>query len=47
MFGKFHEMIRRELAPGCSMKDLPRDVAFWKIWAMTEAVSRLHAGFGG
>jgi 5-methyltetrahydropteroyltriglutamate--homocysteine methyltransferase len=34
------------LAPDCGMKYLPRDVAFGKLTAMTEAASRLRAGPG-
>jgi len=32
------------LAPDCGMKYLPRDVAFGKLTAMTEAAGRLRAG---
>jgi len=34
------------LAPDCGMKYLPRDVAFGKLTAMTEAAARLRAGSG-
>jgi len=34
------------LAPDCGMKYLPRDVAFGKLTAMTEAAGRLRAGAG-
>jgi len=34
------------LAPDCGMKYLPRDVAFGKLTAMTEAAGRLRAGQG-
>ena len=34
------------LAPDCGMKYLPRDVAFGKLTAMTEAACRLRAGPG-
>ena len=34
------------LAPDCGMKYLPRDVAFGKLQAMTEAARRLRAEFG-
>src|SRR5690348_18428475 len=34
------------LAPDCGMKYLPRDVAFGKLTAMTEAAGRLRAGRG-
>jgi 5-methyltetrahydropteroyltriglutamate--homocysteine methyltransferase len=35
------------LAPDCGMKYLPRDVAFGKLRAMSEAAARLRAEFGG
>jgi 5-methyltetrahydropteroyltriglutamate--homocysteine methyltransferase len=35
---------RLVLAPDCGMKYLPRDVAFGKLTAMTEAAGRLRAG---
>jgi 5-methyltetrahydropteroyltriglutamate--homocysteine methyltransferase len=38
---------RLVLAPDCGMKYLPRDIAFGKLSAMTEAASRLRAEFGG
>ena len=34
------------LAPDCGMKYLPRDVAFGKLTAMTEAAGRLRGGPG-
>jgi 5-methyltetrahydropteroyltriglutamate--homocysteine methyltransferase len=34
------------LAPDCGMKYLPRDVAFGKLRAMTEAATRLRARYG-
>ncbi len=34
------------LAPDCGMKYLPRDIAFGKLTAMTEAAGRLRAGQG-
>ena len=34
------------LAPDCGMKYLPRDVAFGKLQAMSEAATRLRAEFG-
>ena len=37
---------RLVLAPDCGMKYLPRDVAFGKLTAMTEAASRLRSEFG-
>jgi 5-methyltetrahydropteroyltriglutamate--homocysteine methyltransferase len=37
---------RLVLAPDCGMKYLPRDVAFGKLTAMTEAAGRLRAGPG-
>jgi 5-methyltetrahydropteroyltriglutamate--homocysteine methyltransferase len=37
---------RLVLAPDCGMKYLPRDVAFGKLSAMTEAATRLRAEFG-
>jgi len=37
---------RLVLAPDCGMKYLPRDVAFGKLTAMTEAAARLRAEFG-
>ena len=37
---------RLVLAPDCGMKYLPRDVAFGKLAAMTEAAGRLRAGQG-
>ena len=37
---------RLVLAPDCGMKYLPRDVAFGKLTAMTEAAGRLRAGAG-
>jgi 5-methyltetrahydropteroyltriglutamate--homocysteine methyltransferase len=38
---------RLVLAPDCGMKYLPRDVAFGKLAAMTEAAARLRSEFGG
>ncbi|MBO0771375.1 MAG: 5-methyltetrahydropteroyltriglutamate--homocysteine methyltransferase [Actinobacteria bacterium] len=38
---------RLVLAPDCGMKYLPRDVAFRKLTAMTEAAARLRAEFAG
>ena len=38
---------RLVLAPDCGMKYLPRDVAFGKLTALTEAASRLRSEFGG
>ena len=37
---------RLVLAPDCGMKYLPRDVAFGKLIAMTEAAARLRAELG-
>ena len=37
---------RLVLAPDCGMKYLPRDVAFGKLTAMTEAAARLRAELG-
>jgi 5-methyltetrahydropteroyltriglutamate--homocysteine methyltransferase len=37
---------RLVLAPDCGMKYLPRDVAFGKLSAMTQAAARLRAEFG-
>ena len=34
---------RLVLAPDCGMKYLPRDVAFGKLTAMTQAAARLRA----
>ena len=36
---------RLVLAPDCGMKYLPRDVAYGKLAAMTEAAARLRAEF--
>jgi 5-methyltetrahydropteroyltriglutamate--homocysteine methyltransferase len=38
---------RLVLAPDCGMKYLPRDVAFGKLTALTEAAARLLSEFGG
>jgi 5-methyltetrahydropteroyltriglutamate--homocysteine methyltransferase len=38
---------RLVLAPDCGMKYLPRDVAFGKLTAMTQAAARLREEFGG
>jgi 5-methyltetrahydropteroyltriglutamate--homocysteine methyltransferase len=38
---------RLVLAPDCGMKYLPRDVAFGKLTALTEAAGRLRSEFGG
>ena len=38
---------RLVLAPDCGMKYLPRDVAFGKLAATTEAAARLRSEFGG
>jgi 5-methyltetrahydropteroyltriglutamate--homocysteine methyltransferase len=38
---------RLVLAPDCGMKYLPRDVAFGKLTALTEAAARLRSVFGG
>jgi 5-methyltetrahydropteroyltriglutamate--homocysteine methyltransferase len=38
---------RLVLAPDCGMKYLPRDVAFGKLTALTQAASRLREEFGG
>jgi 5-methyltetrahydropteroyltriglutamate--homocysteine methyltransferase len=38
---------RLVLAPDCGMKYLPRDVAFGKLSAMTQAAAQLRAEFGG
>jgi len=38
---------RLVLAPDCGMKYLPRDVAFGKLAAMTEAAAQLRAEFAG
>jgi 5-methyltetrahydropteroyltriglutamate--homocysteine methyltransferase len=38
---------RLVLAPDCGMKYLPRDVAFGKLTALTEAAARLRSEFGG
>ena len=38
---------RLVLAPDCGMKYLPRDVAFGKLTAMTQAAARLRAELGG
>jgi len=35
------------LAPDCGMKYLPRDVAFGKLSAMTQAAKQLRAELGG
>jgi len=37
---------RLQVGPDCGMKYLPRDVAFGKLTAMTEAAGRLRAGAG-
>jgi 5-methyltetrahydropteroyltriglutamate--homocysteine methyltransferase len=37
---------RLVLAPDCGMKYLPRDAAFGKLTAMTQAAARLRAEFG-
>jgi 5-methyltetrahydropteroyltriglutamate--homocysteine methyltransferase len=37
---------RLVLAPDCGMKYLPRDVAFGKLTAMTQAAARLRAELG-
>jgi 5-methyltetrahydropteroyltriglutamate--homocysteine methyltransferase len=38
---------RLVLAPDCGMKYLPRDAAFGKLAAMTEAAARLRTEAGG
>ncbi len=38
---------RLVLAPDCGMKYLPRDVAFGKLTALSEAAARLRSEFGG
>jgi 5-methyltetrahydropteroyltriglutamate--homocysteine methyltransferase len=37
---------RLVLAPDCGMKYLPRDAAFGKLSAMTQAAKQLRAEFG-